>query len=298
MTTVHVIANPVAGGGRGAVVARTLVPALESAGLSASLFLTAQAGDARAEAGRARADVFAVVGGDGTLNEVLNGLPARTDTHLAVLPVGTANVVARQLGMQPDAAFVAAAIAGGQAVPMDLGLHGDRRFLLGAGAGVDAAVTRVVQEGRGTKSSLWRWVGPAMGVLWRYAYPKITVSVDGAVLCEAADYVIIGNCRNSAGIFPATPRAQISDGLLDVCAISGLNLPRIVWLMANVWRPGFVDRSWIDYRQGKMIDLVPRDSGQTVYLQIDGDPAGTLPATFTVADWPVRMVVPDVRGAG
>lgn len=292
MTSVHIIANPVAGGGRGAAMSQALIQALEARGLSVTAYATLQAGDARAEAGRVVADTIVSIGGDGTLNEVLNGLPERTATRLAVLPVGTANVVARQLGMRSDAEAVAEAIAGGGAVAMDIGLHGERRFLLGAGAGLDAAVTKAVHEGRGSKSNLLRWVAPAMKVAARYTYPKIGVVVDGEEVASAADYVIVGNCRNSAGIFPATPLANISDQRLDVCVITGLTLPRIAWLLANVWRPDFIERPWIEYRQGSTVELTPRLENETVYLQIDGDPAGALPARFALADWPIQMVVP------
>lgn len=296
MNNVHIIANPVAGGGLGAAMAGALATALEGHGLAVSSFATARAGDAREEAQRATAGILAVVGGDGTLNEVLNGLPERSGIRLAILPVGTANVVARELGMPPDPVLVAAAIAGGHAAPVDIGLHEGRRFLLGAGAGIDAAITRVVQAKRGKKSSLLHWVIPACRVLWHYTYPKIAVTVDGEPLPESADYVIIGNCRNSAGIFPATPRARTSDGLLDVCAIARLNLPRLVWLVLNVWRPRFIERPWITYRQTRAIELAARDPGETVYLQIDGDPAGTLPARFTMADWPVYLITPGAPG--
>jgi len=292
MPNVHIIANPVAGGGRGSLMATALMSALEARGVPVTSFFTRQAGDARAEAGSAHADTFAVIGGDGTLNEVLNGLPAHSATQLAILPVGTANVVARELGMRSDAEFVADAIVRNKAIPMDMGLHGERRFLLGAGAGLDAAVTKVVQERRGKKSSLIHWVAPALKVVARYTYPKISVIVDGDEIADAADYVVIGNCRYSAGIFPATPRANISDQLLDVCVISGMSITRLGWLMVNVWRPSFIDRPWIAYRQGKSIELKARNEDEMVYLQIDGDPAGALPANFEIAPWPIQMIVP------
>ena len=79
---------------------------------------------------------------------------------------------------------------------------------------------------------------------------------------------------------------------MDVCVINNLTLPRIAWLLVNVWRPGFIDRPWIEYRQGKSVELRPRDAGETVYLQIDGDPAGALPARFEIADWQINMVIP------
>jgi len=296
VTRIHVIANPVAGGGRGRVVARSLATDLERRGFDVSLFETSQAGDARAEAGRCDAALIAVAGGDGTLNEVLNGLPDRCAASIAICPVGTANVVARALGMRPDPGFVAEAIAAGGIRAMDIGLHGTRRFLLGAGAGLDAAVTKAVQESRGRKSSLLKWALPAIRVVLSYSWPRLRVTVDGKVIASAASYVIVGNCRYSAGIFPATPRADTADGLLDVCALSDLAIPRLLWLLVNVWRPSFVEKPWIAYHQGREIHLEPAEGEVPAYLQVDGDPAGAIPASFSVADWQINMVAPVEHG--
>lgn len=295
MIRVHIIANPVAGGGRGRLKARALCEALEQRGVEVTLFETSQSGDARLEAGRSQAPVLAVVGGDGTLNEVLNGLPAGSPVALAICPVGTANVVARELRMSANPRRSAAAIVAGQTVAMDIGLRGDRRFLLGAGAGLDAAVTSAVQEGRGRKSSLLKWVVPAVRVVLRYSYPKIAVTVDGEVIADGAGYVIVANCRNSAGVFPATPQARVSDGLLDVCAFTELSLPRLAWLLLNVWRPTYINKPWITYRQGRSIRLEPAAGAETALLQIDGDPAGSIPADFSLAPWRVQMIVPAGR---
>jgi diacylglycerol kinase family enzyme len=273
-------------------MARALYEAIERRGLSVTLFETARAGDAREEAARCTATVVAVVGGDGTLNEVLNGLPEGSEASIAICPVGTANVVARELGMRSRPDFVAAAIAAGHQRAMDIGLKDDRRFLLGSGAGLDAAVTKAVQEGRGRKSNLMKWALPSIKVVLGYRYPRIRVTVDGEVLAEGAGYVIVANCRFSAGVFPATPQANTADGLLDVCAFTDLSLARLAWILINVWRPNYIRKPWIAYRQGRKIRLEPASGEEPAFLQIDGDPAGSIPAEFSVASWQVHMVVP------
>lgn len=292
MRQVHIIANPVAGGGRGKKMASALAETLKVRGLTVTLFETTRAGDARAEAARAQAEVLAVVGGDGTLNEVLNGLPEGSEAAIAICPVGTANVVARELGMRSRPDAVAAAIEGNATRLMDIGLQGERRFLLGAGAGLDAAVTKAVQEGRGRKSSLLKWALPSVKTVLGYGYPKVRVTVDGECIAEGAGYVIVANCRFSAGVFPATPQANTADRLLDVCAFTDLTLARLAWILVNVWRPTYINKPWIAYRQGREILLEPASGEVPAYLQIDGDPAGSIPAAFSVASWQVKMVVP------
>jgi YegS/Rv2252/BmrU family lipid kinase len=287
---VHIIANPVSGGGRGERLAEALRVALDHLGVAAELERTTGAGHARQAAQRTDADCVAVVGGDGTVNEVLNGL-ADHGVTMAILPSGTANVVARELRIPRDAAVVAQCIAERRSRPLDVGLCGERRFLLGAGAGLDAAVVREVSARRGARSSLLKWVGPSIATILRYGFPPIRATVDGAVVSESAQYAIVGNCRYSAGVFPITPKALPDDGLLDVCLLHGLTPLRLLGLLASVWRPGFVDRKDVIYLQGR--DVVFEPAGEEpAPLQVDGDPAGELPAHFGILPRAVRIVTP------
>lgn len=285
---VDIIANPVAGGGRGRGMAEALYRAVKSGGDAVDLTFTGQAGDGRAAAARSEADLVAVVGGDGSINEVLNGL-AIPGAALAVLPVGTANVVARELGVPGDPDAVATLITERRLRPMDVGLCGDRRFLLGAGAGLDAAVAAEVSRHRGRRSSLMKWVGPSLKTCFSYSFPKIRVSVDGEVVSDSAQYAVVGNCRYSAGVFQTTPRALIDDGLLDVCLFHNLHLLRLAPLALALRRPNFVARKDVVYRQGRDVEFAPVDDEQAP-LQIDGDPAGAIPAVFSVLPRAIQVI--------
>jgi len=292
---VCVIANPVAGGGRGRGLAEELEVALQEKGIEAAIRFTEKAGDAERFAGEVEADCLGAVGGDGTLNEVVNGLGER-QVPVAVLPAGSANVVARELKMPREPLAVAELIAAASVRAMDMGLHEGRRFVLGAGAGLDAAVAEVVKAGRGARSSVLRWVWPAVRTALRYPYPPIRVTVDGAVVSETAQYAIVGICRYSAGIFPATRRACIDDGLLDVCLLHRLHPLRLLPLAASVWMPSFPERADVVYVQGREVAFLPA-SDVRVPLQIDGDPAGSIPARFEVLTRALRIVTP-TRGTG
>lgn len=278
---VCLIVNPIAGGGRGASRGEALERALRARGVSAlDVFVTRAAGDAALAAGRTDADAIIAVGGDGTLNEVVNGLNDNAPS-IGVLPVGTANVVARELGLGKDPEQLAEWVRAGKMRWVDAGLAGGRRFLLGAGAGLDAAVAARVHARRGAVCSYWHWVWPAISTILTYAYPRIRVIVDGEVLCEDAQYAIAGNCVYSAGFFPATRRARIDDGLLDVCAVGRLGPFRIAGLAVRVWGRRFPEKRDVHYRQGRRIIFEPLDS-VAAPMQIDGDPAGAIPAAFEV----------------
>ncbi len=285
---VRIIANPTAGGGRGGARARELDAELRKRGLDTRLCETAKAGDAKEFAGEPGADCLAVVGGDGTLNEVVNGLPSG-GAPLAILTAGTANVVARQLDMPREPAALAELIASGSSRPMDVLVSGERRFLLGAGAGLDAAIAAEVKASRGARSSLWAWIRKTLRILLFRDWSKTRVLVDGEVVCEATAYVIVGNCRYSAGVFPATRRAKTDDGLLDVILAKKLSIWRMPLFALAVWLPSFPERSDILYRQGKEVELAPA-SEPPAALQIDGDPAGHVPARITILPGAVRVV--------
>jgi len=287
---VCVIANPISGGGRGEARAQALCLALKERGLATDLFLTTQAGDARRHAATLDTRYVVSVGGDGTLNEVVNGLGDRP-IAVAVLPMGTANVVARELNSPTEPEALAALIAEGRSMPMDAGEHGGERFLLGAGAGIDAAVTHAVSAQRGKRSSIMRWVWPTIRTCLRYSFPAIRVEVDGKVISDEAQYAIVGNCIYSAGIFPTTPRAKIDDGLLDVCLFHNLGYLRLIRLALTVRRPTFIEHPDVTYVQGRNISFQCA-SDTPVPLQVDGDPAGELAAEFRIQPSAIRVVTP------
>lgn len=287
---VRIVANPVAGGGRGRAMAEALAFALEARGESVDLSFTSKAGDARQSAERGGVDCMVAVGGDGSVNEIVNGL---TDlgVPLAILPMGTANVVARELNIPNNPETVAELIVKGHMRQMDVGLYGHQRFLLGAGAGLDAAIAKEVSQQRGARSGLSKWVWPSIKTSIAYQFPKIRVIVDGEEVSDDTQYAIVGNCRFSAGIFPATPKAKIDDGLLDICLFRRLGAIRLLVLTATIWRARFIEHEDVTYLQARHVEL-QEASKETVPLQVDGDPAGALPGTFQLNEIPISVVCP------
>lgn len=285
---VKIIANPVAGKGLGRTQAEALAKCLEVRGADVNLVMTRVAGEGRKEAGEPRADAIVVVGGDGSLNEVLNGLNFG-EADLGVLPVGTANVVAREMSVPSNPEVVAELVVSGIRHPMDVGVCHDRRFLLGCGAGIDGAVAHAVTASRGKRSSLLKWVGPAFRAVFSYDFAKIRVEADGEEAASDAEWVVVGNCRYSAGVFAVTPRAKTDDGLLDVCIFRNLSPFKFPRLIFKVFGPNFVDDPAIQYLQCKTLTLSAADGG-AIPVQVDGDSAGALPATVTTIPQAVTFI--------
>ena len=190
---------------------------LRARGCAAEVRETTAPGDAErfaAAADPARYDVLVVAGGDGTVNEAVNGLG---DVRLpfAILPLGTANVLAAEIGLARDPEQVAAAIAHGQPQPVTLGAANGRRFILMAGVGFDAHVVA------GVSTPVKRWLGKGAYVLamlrqlWRYGFPRYQVAIDGA--SHTAGSVLVANARFYAGRFVAAPAADLRSPTLQVC---------------------------------------------------------------------------------
>lgn len=291
---VDIVANPIAGGGRAGREARALERMLLERGATAAFHETTGRGDARAWAQALTrepglTDCLVVVGGDGTANEVVNGMV--NFVPLAILPVGTCNVVARQFSLPKDPQALTELILARSMRRMDLGVRDEERFLLGAGAGLDAAIVNTVQARRGKKASIWKWILPSIWTILRYHYPKVRVTVDGQIVSDSAQYAIVGNCVYSAGIFPATPRADTNDGLLDVCLLHRIHPLKMAWFALIVWRPGFIKRPDILYTQGREVIFEAADSSAAP-MQTDGDPTGSVPAHFSVLPEALEIVVP------
>ncbi len=287
---VRLIVNPIAGRGKGPHHAETLGKALERRGVQVETAITQTAGDGERFAAQPDIDGVVAMGGDGTVNEVINGL-AREHTWMTIMPLGTANAVARELEIPREPEAMADLIAERRIRAIDTGIHNGKRFLLGAGAGYDAAVVGYVHRRRRGRLSLAHYALPAVRLALTYPFPPIKVTVDGLTLSEKAEYVIVGNSRYTGGIFPLTPEARLADGKLDVCVLRDLGFYALARLALTSHRPGFVVRPEVLYTKGTDIVLEAAAADQ-IPLHVDGDPCGALPAHFTVEPGSLRIIAP------
>ena len=311
MMIVRIIVNPAAGKGQGKTLALMLHDALSYRGAESKVTVTREAGHARAEAeiARTEVDVIVAVGGDGTANEVINGLlapesktrsrnaKAKEETVFAVFPAGTANALARELDLPTDPEIMADLVLSGTTVPVDVGRCVSLRhpegwyFLQSAGAGLDAAVVHALHARRGSRISLLHYAGPVREVFSCQSMPRLRVTADGEVLCENAVYAVAGNCSCSAGIFRVTPCAASNSGKLDVAAFPEIHgISHAARLALASLRKGFERHPDIRYTQARHIVFEPLDPD--VPLQLDGDPAGQLPAEIEVLPGALSVAAP------
>lgn len=285
-----VVANPISGRGRARPAAERLAALLRTAGDQVRLEFTNRAGDARTLAAGLSADIdrIAVVGGDGTVNEVVSGL-ARRDVALAVLPMGTANLLATAIGARRDPDAAAKLIHRGRTVRFDVATVADRRFFAVAGVGFDAQATRRLEATRRGPINKLSYARPALHAIRHHRPTPLVVEVDGRLITENAAWVIVSNVKPYAAYFQFTPEADPTDGILDVCILNGhrrRDLLRL-GLRALFRRSG---RSPVaSYPRGRRIRVA--SSGTPVPYQLDGDTVGETPLDIVIEPAALPLIV-------
>lgn len=285
---VLVIHNPTAGWRRRRRFERIL-NALVHTGVEVDVRPTTKRGDAEAFARAASAethDVIAVAGGDGTVNEVVNGL-CDPNIALAVIPLGTANVLAHEIGLGGSASEIANVIAHGKPRKISVGIVNDRRFVMMAGFGFDAYVVSQVKPAVKRALGKMAYVLSTLGALASFKFPKYRVAVDGETFDVAS--AVIANGHYYGGKFVAARDARLEDPTLYAVLFLKPGplraLRYAVWLTLN--------------RLDKLPDvkIVPAtdisvervDNGP---IQGDGDILAHLPARITLAPAALALLMP------
>lgn len=226
----------------------------------------------------AGADAVLVVGGDGTVNEVVNGLVGTT-TPIVVWGAGTENLLARELSLPRGPRGVVGALLSGELIHFDVGVLNDRRFLCVAGIGFDAECVARLKTVRRGHISHFDHIVPVWRTFRTHRFPDLRVTVDDVCVFDGRGFALIGMIpRYSAGL-RIWPRAQYDDGLLDVCVMpcaSRMALAGHAW--RALWRR-HTGRGQVVYCQGRRVSI---SSTQDVPIELDGELVGSLPAECSV----------------
>jgi len=295
---VKIIVNPVSGKGKALRLAEAVAGVLKGRGCSVDLQQTRKSGDAKLLA--ADASGFAAVaatGGDGTVNEVLNGLPLEAGPALAMIPSGTANVLAKELKLSRDPDQLALVLGEGTAAPWDLGVErvGGRRFLLFASAGFDAHVVHIFHAARTGPIRMWQYLWWGLKSILAYDAPRIAVELDGNPVAGDAAWVLVSQVSCYGGPLVLTPGAKPGRGTFEVMIQRGRgrwNLVRLFWSALLGWLIGWKPRPGdVTFHAAKRVKLGSAD-GREVPVQVDGDPGGRLPVDLELVPGAIKVVGP------
>jgi diacylglycerol kinase (ATP) len=289
---IGLICNPAAGGGRGAGAGQAARARLKTHGHHVVFAQTGSVGHATALArDLARScDAMVVVGGDGSVNEVANGL-AESGVPLGVIPAGTVNVLASELALPFALDRACGIISAGRTTPLDMGVADGRYFLLMAGAGVDALTIKEIDSNakRHFRELAFVWTG--LRTFGRHRPPTFTVTVDG--LESRATFAVFGNFRAYAGRwFGISSHADPTDGLLDAVLFDGSGWLTNAMFWMEVPLKLHLRRKDVTYLRGTSFELQLLDAGDEVWLQTDGEIAGRLPMRVEVRPRALEIFVP------
>jgi diacylglycerol kinase (ATP) len=287
-----VVFNPTAG--QADVLERELNDAADvwrNSGWQVELSPTTSAGDgsrlARAAAAQGY-DLVVAAGGDGTINEVVNGL-AGSSTALATLPLGTMNVWARELKLPLQPLAAAEAMLEWQVRPIDLGRAGDRYFLLMAGIGFDAAITAGVKTAEKRRLGALAYVLRGIEEALNIRGARARLILDGRSIKGRVLMVVVGNSQLYGGLVKITHRASIDDGLLDVCVIRGDSFFSALRHAVAILSRRHSRDPEIEYYRARSVQVIARPR---LPVQVDGDAIGETPMTFQVAPGALLALLP------
>lgn len=305
---IAIVFNPTARGDKAtAFRARLQIAArkAQAAGQRVIMKPTRSAGDAVHQAATAVAEGFSTIvaaGGDGTVNEVANGIAQIPDgpqrARLGILPLGTVNVFAKELRIPALFDDAWQGLSQGTERSVDLGVADfaesatgapvRRWFVQMAGAGLDSlAVAKVnwaFKKKVGPLAYVWAGLQTLMSPL-----PVVEVNVDGQR--ARGQLALVGNGRFYGGRWVVFPGASLADGILDLALVERISPVRFCLQFAALAQGRFEGAAGLVHLQGREITLRAADpSAGAIPFHVEGDNVGVLPVRFSIDPRPIRVL--------
>jgi diacylglycerol kinase (ATP) len=285
---VVIIGNPKAGGARREECLKRCAEILASGSLNVEVWPTERPQHATELAALAGAHLVVAAGGDGTINEVVNGL--EKEATLGILPLGTVNVLARELGLPLKAEAACERILAGKESRIDVGVATnhegvERRFTCMAGMGLDAHVVGEVTP------RLKRYLkAPAFALMAFKVYlegdlPLLHIVHDDTTY--PTQFAIVANGRYYGGDFQTAEAASLTSGKLEVVLVDYVSKLLRPDILARILAKRPLDRSM---RSFSARELRAKSPGAWVPVQLDGELWGRLPMSFRIEPGALKVV--------
>lgn len=299
----YFIVNPNSRSGKGVKVWQQVESELESTPVEYRVYFTSHCGHAtelaREISSQKGKHTIIALGGDGTVNEVINGIMDFDRITFAYIPTGSSNDFARSLGLPTSPVeAVKNILSPTYYTRLDLGqveYEGNSRlFAVSCGLGFDAAVCHEALVSK-IKKFLNRiglgkltYVGIALHQIFTLGAPPITFDIDNSLktTLSKAFFVAVMNCAYEGGGLKMCPKAVPTDGHLDVCAVKHLNKLLLAMILPTAYSGNHVHfRRWVHIKKGKEISI---SSTFPLPLHTDGEPLGN-PKSVTIRCLPKKL---------
>lgn len=299
---IKVLLNPFAGEGKIKKSVKEIKKSFRkiSPNFKVDFFCSRNAGDLKIcaeEAAKENYDIVVVAGGDGAINETIQGL-ANKEIPLGIIPLGTANVFAQEMGIPVDIFTSCKIIAEGKARKVDLGkINNTRYFLWMSGIGVDALVAKEVHGEAKENLGIFAYFLFAIKKLRKIPYTNIRIEIDGKKEnFPKAIGVIVGNSVTfEGGNFRVNSKEGFSDGYFDVIVAEK---PTFLFILRGIFWFAIGRKTY--YRDLKYLPVkyykakkVKVESTPPVFVHTDGEVVGETPCEYEISPLSLSLILPE-----
>ncbi len=243
-------------------------------------------------------DLIVSVGGDGTINEVVNGLHdgGGGDVSLGIISTGTGSDFIRSIGLPPRYADACRRLLDPRRLLVDLGsveysVDGRREkrlFVNFAGLGFDAEVVRATTQRFKALGGLPSYLLGLLTTFLSYRTRDISLTVHGQTETRKLCTVVIGNGRYGGGSMLVAPDADLADGLFDVVTIGDISKPDLLWSLPRIYKGTHLSHPKVNVVRASEVTV---DSAAGASIQADGELLGQTPARFTIMPSALNILV-------
>ena len=294
---VNLIVNPIAG--NKALRSIKNIEDLLNKKASLTTFITQKKGDAELFAKQISSQfsvpssqLIIVAGGDGTFNEVINGILSSKESAakkkivtLAFIPLGTTNVLAKELNIPENVGEAVHLALTGTAKKISLGRINGRYFALMAGIGFDGEAVLRAKDSMKKISGKEAYIFSGINALIKYNPSLIEVKTSEGTFTGYT--AVVGKAKCYGGNFHVTPQASLTEPLLDLCLFKGKTRKDLIRFISGVIRERHLNFNDVFYGKFSELEIT---SNEEVHVQIDGDYFGTLPAKIDVVKDAISLV--------
>jgi len=298
----RLIVNPTAGAGRTAKKWPQIMGLLKSIGLRFEHDLTEAPGHAielAKSAAKKGYELVVSVGGDGTINEIVNGLydaGSMGDVRLGIISTGAGNDYIRTIGIPRHHEEACRCLTKPGKLVVDLGVveyisNGQitkRLFVNFAGLGFDAEVVKATTQRFKALGSLPSYLIGLLTTVLFYKNREVSLELDGQAEERKVCVILMGNGKYGGGGMLTTPHADPTDGLLDVLIIDDLSKRDLLWSLPRIYRGTHLTHPKVTVKRAREIDIRPT---QQMSVEADGELLGEAPARFHVLPAALNIVV-------
>jgi len=297
----ELIVNLTAGGGKPHKYLNTVLEYLKENGLNFKVCTTSHQGEAVELAQKAAdngAELIVSVGGDGTVNEIVNGImKSKNDPSLGIIPLGWANDFIKSTDIPSDIIEACKILIKGKTKKIDIGVINNQIYFANiCGIGFDAEVAHLANQLKNrhpnwnTLSAYVYVFATVKKLLSPFSYHDVKIKFDGQEIHSKILFIAISNGKIYGGRFNITPEAILDDGLLEICTVEEMGRLKYLMSIPKVFKGKHASIKGISFYRAKEVVI---ESSESILAQVSGEVIeGQKKFTITLLPKSLKLIVP------